>query len=169
MAENTPTVNLNKAWLESFIEKDVGPFREAIRLIREDGTAPADDALQVPAVGNLLAGNGAKAASGFYDGQKVPIAIGTMAADEGGRVNGGYLVKSLNAVLEQLDGILKNQSELFEEIEANLRDTIAEMSKTQEESLEKIDGKKFVNFFEDVDDVLSEGSGSKGGGDDDDD
>ncbi|MFJ5225928.1 type VII secretion system-associated protein [Streptomyces sp. NPDC088400] len=167
MAENTTTVNLNKAWMQSFLTDDVGPFREAIRLIREDGTAPGDD-LAVPAVGNLLADNGAKTASGFYDGQKIPIAIGTMAADEGGRVNGGYLVKSLNTILEQLDGILKQQSELFEEIEANLEDSMDKMFKTQDESLDKIDGKKFVDFFEDVDDVLSEGSGGGGGGDDED-
>lgn len=169
MAENTPTVNLNKAWMQSFLTDDVGPFREAIRLIREDGTAPGDDDLAVPAVGNLLADSGAKKASGFHDGQKIPIAIGTMAADEGGRVNGGYLVKSLNTILEQLDGILKQQSELFEEIEANLEDSMDKMFKTQDESLDKIDGKKFVDFFEDVDDVLSEGSGGKSGGDDDED
>lgn len=34
------------------------------------------------------------------------------------------------------------------------------MFKTQDENMDKIDGKKFVNFFEDVDSILSEGPGS---------
>ncbi|MFJ1746196.1 type VII secretion system-associated protein [Streptomyces sp. NPDC088116] len=167
MAENTPTVNVNKAWMQKFLDDDIKPFRKAIAAIREDGEAPASD-LKAPAVGNLLAGNGAKTAAGFHDGQKVPLAIGLMAADEGERTNGAYVIKSLNAVLEQLEEILKMQSELFEEMEANLEDSIEKMFKTQDDSLEKIDGKKFIDFFEDVDDVLSEGTGGSGGGDDED-
>lgn len=41
------------------------------------------------------------------------------------------------------------------------------MFSTQDENMEKIDGKKLVNFFEDVDDILSEGPGSGSGNNDD--
>ncbi|MFJ1896783.1 MULTISPECIES: type VII secretion system-associated protein [unclassified Streptomyces] len=164
-----PPVNLNKAWMQSFLDKDVVPFLAKIKKIREDGNAP--DGVLVPGIPNLQGGDdGSKKAHGFYDGQKVPLAIGVMAGDKDGRTNGGYLVKSLNAMVDQIDEILKFQVELFEEIEDNLEDSIEEMFKAQGDNLEKIDGKKFVNFFEGVDDILSEGTGdSKGGGGDGDD
>ncbi|NED87191.1 type VII secretion system-associated protein [Streptomyces sp. SID11233] len=165
-----PPVNLNKAWLQGFLDNDVKPFLAAVKKIKEDGDAP--DGTPVPGIPNLQGGDdGSKKAQGFYDGQKVPLAIGVMAGDKDGRTNGGYLVKSLNAMVDQIDEILKFQIELFEEIEDNLEDTIEEMFKAQGDNLEKIDGKKFVDFFEGVDDILSEGTGDSdgGGGDDDDD
>ncbi|MEU5717332.1 type VII secretion system-associated protein [Streptomyces sp. NPDC020403] len=158
MAENSPAVNLNKAWLQNFLDNDVIPFLAAVKKIREDGDSP--DKVLVPAIPNLQGGeDGANKAPGFFDGQKVPLAIGTMAGDKEGRTNGGYLIKSLNEMVDQLDEILKLQVELFEEIEDNLEDTIEEMFKTQDDNLEKIDGKKLVDFFEGVDEVLSESSG----------
>lgn len=166
-----PPVNLNKAWLQSFLDDDVVPFLAAVKKMRQDGKAP--DGTLVPGMPNLQSGDdGADKAPGFHDGQKVPLAIGVMAGDKDGRTNGGYLIKSLDKMVDQIDTILKLQVDLFEEIEDNLQDTIDEMFKTQDDNLEKIDGKKFVNFFDGVDDVLSEaggGSGGGGGGDDDDD
>ncbi|MBK3546008.1 type VII secretion system-associated protein [Streptomyces sp. MBT60] len=91
-----------------------------------------------------------------------------MAADENGRTNGGYLVKCLNGLVDQLDDILKLQIELFEQIEEDLEDTIEELFKTQDGNLEKIDGKDMIDFFEGVDEVLSESAGG-GSGDDEDD
>ncbi|GAA2348812.1 type VII secretion system-associated protein [Streptomyces kunmingensis] len=156
MADNGPTLNLNKAWLQNFLTDDVGGFLTVLKKMREDGT-------DVPAIPNLQGGeDGANKAMGFKDGQKTPLAIGTMALDKEGRTNGGYLIKSLNTLVDQVDEILKLQVELFEEIEDNLEDTIEEIFTTQEDNLGKIDGKKIVNFFEGVDDVLSEsGGGSK--------
>ncbi|MFD5037094.1 type VII secretion system-associated protein [Streptomyces sp. NPDC058378] len=158
MADNPPAVNLNKAWLQNFLDNDVIPFLAAVKKIREDGDSP--DKVLVPAIPNLQGGeDGANKAPGFFDGQKVPLAIGTMAGDKDGRTNGGYLIKCLNEMVDQIDEILKLQVELFEEIEDNLEDTIEEMFKTQDDNLEKIDGKKLVDFFEGVDEVLSESSG----------
>ncbi|WP_069169328.1 type VII secretion system-associated protein [Streptomyces griseus] len=158
MADNSPAVNLNKAWLQNFLDNDVVPFLAAVKKIREDGDSP--EGVLVPAIPNLQGGeDGANKAPGFFDGQKVPLAIGTMAGDKDGRTNGGYLIKCLNEMVDQIDELLKLQVELFEEIEDNLEDTIEEMFKTQDDNLEKIDGKKLVDFFEGVDEVLSESSG----------
>ncbi|AEN12992.1 MULTISPECIES: type VII secretion system-associated protein [unclassified Streptomyces] len=168
MAEESPTVNLNKEWLQSFLDDDVVPFLAAVKKIRENGDSP--DKVLVPGMPTLQGGeDGAKTAPGFLDGQKVPLAIGLMASDAEGRTNGGYLVKSLNGMVDQLDEILKLQVELFEEIEDNLEDTIEKMFKTQDDNLEKIDGKKLVDFFEGVDEVLSESGGGSNSKNDDDD
>ncbi|MFC9946338.1 type VII secretion system-associated protein [Streptomyces pratensis] len=166
MAENSPPVNINKAWLQSFLDNDVVPFLAAVKKIRENGNSP--DGVLVPGMPTLQGGeDGAQTAPGFLDGQKVPLAIGAMAGDKEGRTNGGYLIKSLNGMVDQLDEILKLQVELFEEIEDDLEDTIEKMFKTQEDNLGKIDGKELIDFFEGVDDVLSESGGSNDDDDED--
>ncbi|MFE1246555.1 type VII secretion system-associated protein [Streptomyces sp. NPDC058735] len=159
MADNPPAVNLNKAWLQDFLDEKVTPFLDEIKKMRENGKSPKGDL--VPGIPNLQgdAGDGAETAPGFYDGQKVPLAIGMMATEETPRTNGNYVITSLNGLVDQLDEILRLQVALFEEIEENLKDTIAEMFKTQDDNLEKIDGKKFIDFFEGADEVLSESSG----------
>ncbi|MFI1187408.1 type VII secretion system-associated protein [Streptomyces californicus] len=165
MAE-APALNLNKAWLQKFLDDDVTPFLAAIRKMREDGL---DGTKPIPGIPSLQAGDeGSKTAAGFYDGQAKPLAIGTMAGDTNGRTNGGYLVKCLNGLVDQIDDILKLQVELFEQIEEDLEETIEKLFKTQDGNLEKIDGKDLVDFFEGVDEVLEE-SGSSGGSNDDDD
>ncbi|MFI5479654.1 type VII secretion system-associated protein [Streptomyces rubiginosohelvolus] len=166
MAE-APALNLNKAWLQNFLDDELVPFLAEIKKMREDGTAT--DGTTVPGIPTLQGGeDGSATAAGFHDGQKKPLAIGTMAADENGRTNGGYLVKCLNGLVDQLDDILKLQVELFEQIEEDLKDTIEELFKTQDGNLEKIDGKDMIDFFEGVDEVLSESAGG-GSGDEDED
>ncbi|MDP9949053.1 MULTISPECIES: type VII secretion system-associated protein [Streptomyces] len=166
MAE-APALNLNKAWLQKFLDDDVKPFLAAVKKMRDDGTTSGG--VTVPGIPTLQGGtDGSKTAAGFLDGQATPLAIGTMAADEKGRTNGGYLIKCLNEMVDQLDDILKLQVDLFEQIEEDLEDTIEKLFKTQDGNLEKIDGKDMIDFFEGVDEVLEE-SGSSGGSDDDDD
>ncbi|MBT2899184.1 MULTISPECIES: type VII secretion system-associated protein [unclassified Streptomyces] len=166
MAE-APALNLNKAWLQSFLDNDLVPFLAEIKKMRDDGTT--SNGTTVPGIPSLQGGeDGSATAAGFYDGQKKPLAIGTMAADENGRTNGGYLVKCLNGLVDQLDDILKLQVELFEQIEEDLEDTIEELFKTQDGNLEKIDGKDMIDFFEGVDEVLSESAGGGSDGDEDD-
>ncbi|WP_405549577.1 type VII secretion system-associated protein [Streptomyces globisporus] len=162
MAE-APALNLNKAWLQSFLDDDLVPFLAEIKKMREDSTDG------VPAIPSLQGGDaGSKTAAGFFDGQAKPLAIGTMAGDENGRTNGGYLVKCLNGLVDQIDDILKLQIELFEQIEEDLEETIAELFKTQDGNLEKIDGKDLVDFFGGVDEVLSESAGGGSNNDEDD-
>ncbi|WP_327694984.1 type VII secretion system-associated protein [Streptomyces sp. NBC_00459] len=163
---NTPTVNLDKAWLQSFLTKDVGPFREELRRMGLPDKSPIDSDVIVPALADLVA-DGGNTAAGFLDGQVKPIAIGTMAKESGGRTNGGNVSTKLAELIEQVTGILAFQGELFAEIEDDLEETIKKMFSAQDQNMEKIDGKKFVNFFEDVDDILSEGPGSGSGNNDD--
>ncbi|PWI13053.1 hypothetical protein DI272_02060 [Streptomyces sp. Act143] len=164
MAETAPTVNLNKAWLQGFLDNDVIPFADELRKMGLPGTAPGDSTLEVPALVDLEEGGGTRA--GFLTGQdKNPIAIGLMAGDNSW-TNGQYVVKALNTFIGEITGILKQQGELFEEIQDSLEDTIEKLFKTRDENLDKIKGEDFIDFFEDVDSVLSDGSGS---GDDEDD
>lgn len=162
MAENAPALKLDKAGLQKFLTEDITPFLAAIKAMREDGWAGT---VWVPGIPNLQGGeDGAKAAAGFLDGQQAPLAIGTMASDAKGRINGGYLISCLNKLVDEIDAILKLQVTLFEEIEDNLAATFDKVLKAQGDSLEKVDGKKFVDFFKGVDEVLTEGSGGSSSG-----
>ena len=162
MAESAP-VQLNKEWLEAFIRDEIGPFKGEIKKMGSEGAAPLDASLIVPPLADLKEGGGS--AEGFLTGQKIPLAIGLMAGDTAS-TNGGFIAKALTALVEQLTGILKQQGELFDEIEENLQSSIEELFGAQSGNLEKIDGKKFVDFFEDVDDILSQGSGTGNGNED---
>ena len=77
--------------------------------------------------------------------------------------NGQYVVKALNAFIGEVTAILKQQGELFEEIQDGLEDTIEKLFKARDVNLDKIKGEDFLDFFEDVDSILSEGSGSGDG------
>ncbi|NUR42643.1 MAG: type VII secretion system-associated protein [Streptomyces sp.] len=161
MAETAPTVNLNKAWLQNFLDNDVIPFADELRKMGLEGTAPGDTTLAVPALVDLEEGGGSRA--GFLTGQdKNPIAIGLMAGDNSW-TNGQYVVKALNAFIGEVTAILKQQGELFEEIQDGLEDTIEKLFKARDVNLDKIKGEDFLDFFEDVDSILSEGSGSGDG------
>ncbi|WP_455356640.1 type VII secretion system-associated protein [Streptomyces sp. SYSU K217416] len=158
MPDNPPELNLDKAWLQRFLDDDIASFITAVKTIREDGDSP--DGVFVPGIPNLQGGGeGAMKANGFHDGQKVPLAIGTMAVDEGDRTNGKYLIGCLNKLVDELDEILKLQVEFFEEIEDSLKDSIEKLFKAQGDNLEKIEGKDFIDLFGGVDEVLSESSG----------
>ncbi|MFD3793914.1 type VII secretion system-associated protein [Streptomyces californicus] len=164
MAE-APALNLNKAWLQNFLDTELTPFLTALKNMREDGTYLGKT---VPGIPTLQGGeDGSKTAAGFLDGQAKPLAIGTMAGDKNGRVNGGYLAGCLNKLVDQIDDILKLQVELFEQIEEDLEETIEKLFKTQDGNLEKIDGKELIDFFSGVDEVLSESSGGSSNNDDD--
>ncbi|MFJ3670376.1 type VII secretion system-associated protein [Streptomyces sp. NPDC090106] len=164
MAETAPTVNLNKAWLQNFLDNDVKPFAEAIGKLGKSGYAPGDLTLEVPAFKDMEEGGGTPA--GFLTGQKFPIAIGNMGTDTTW-TNGQHLVKALTTFIAEVTAILDLQDELFAEIEDSLEDTIAKLFKTRDDNLEKIKGEDFLDFFEDVDSIFSEGPGSGDNNDDD--
>ncbi|WP_405389894.1 type VII secretion system-associated protein [Streptomyces sp. NBC_01102] len=156
MAEGGP-VNLDKAWLQNFLDRDIGGFSEEIRKIQGDGLS-ADGGF-VPALANLLPEGDLP--DGTLAGAVLPLTIGGMTKDT--VTNGQHLNKAVVAMITEVTGILDDQKILFESIEDSLETTIEKLFKTQGENLEKIEGQKFLDIFSDVDDVI----GGSGGGDDD--
>ncbi|MDH2393678.1 type VII secretion system-associated protein [Streptomyces sp. HNM0663] len=153
MADST-TVNLDKAWLENFLNHDILNFRNELKKILQDGIAPSGQI--VPAVASLLK-NG-RNPDDKLPGAELPLTIGGMVGDE--RTNGKALVEAVVELIEAIDLILENQKTLFEDIDDNLRTSIDKLFKTQGENLVNIEGDKLLDIFEDVDDSL-------GGSDDD--
>ncbi|MER5778833.1 type VII secretion system-associated protein [Streptomyces sp. NPDC002039] len=155
MAENTP-VNLDKAWLENFLNNDIANFIAEIKKIMGDGVGPGG--VVVPALDALLS----KGAHGDWalPGAELPLTIGGMTKD--GATNGQHIKEAVEELIGSVTTVLEDQKLLFDDIDDNLRTSIDTLLKTQGDNLAKIDGDKFLDIFSDVD-------GSLGGRDEDDD
>ncbi|WP_299531695.1 type VII secretion system-associated protein [uncultured Streptomyces sp.] len=149
---NTAPVNLDKAWLQSFLDTDVKHFLAEIKKIMADGTVGGE---VVPALFNLLPAG--EHGSGVLPGAALPLTIGGMLKDA--ETNGSHLDTALTELITAVHTIFKDQKLLFESIEDGLEDTLEQLFKTQGENLEKIDGEKLLDIFSDVDDNLGGGNG----------
>lgn len=156
MADDGTTVNLDKAWLENFLNHDILNFRDALKKITRDGLSTTGEV--IPSLENLSARG--KVTDDWPIEATRPLMIGYMADNE--TVNGAALVEAVTNLIKELVPILDNQVQLFEDIEDNLRTSIEELFEAQGENLTRIDGDKLLDIFEDVDDTLGEaGSGGE--------
>lgn len=146
MAQNT--VNLDKAWLENFLNHDILNFRNELKKILTDGVLENGDL--VPALANLLPEG--EIPEGWLSGAARPLAIGSLANDD--RTNGKVLVAAVTDLIKAIDLILEHQKTLFDDIDDNLRTSIDKLFKTQGDNLTKIDGDKLLDVFDDVDEDL---------------
>ncbi|WP_328583214.1 type VII secretion system-associated protein [Streptomyces sp. NBC_00370] len=152
---------LNKEWIKGFINGDLHEFQTAIGKILSDAPSErfASDmhGADVQSIVNL----GHIRPSNIHTGNSIPLAIGALAGDDG---LAGDLVKAVKDTADQLAEFVKDQKTLFEDIESNLRDAMETLLKTEGDSLNKIDGEKFLDVFEDVNDDITDSLGGSGGG-----
>lgn len=148
MPDDKNTVRLDRKWLENFLAEEVGPFRKGLESLLQD-----EPDTGVPSMWELLGGT----VDFTTLEQGKPLTIGRMATDDS--FAGKRLNDSVRTSAESIDVTVKEQIELFKSVEENLRDAIEVLFKTQGQSLEKIEGRKFLEHFEDVSDVLG-GPGS---------
>jgi hypothetical protein len=155
---DAPKLTMDKAGLQAFIDNDVKPFlKEIEKLSDEDSFGPS--------VWHIL---GKKDyANTDLLGLELPLSVGLMTGDSAkglGDVKAGPLSDQITKLAEGIITILETHKELFEEVIDALETTMEKLLKQQGDNLTKIDGEKFVDIFEDVDEILSGSSG--GGGDD---
>lgn len=125
--------------LQAFLDGDLHDFTTALTAIRKDDP------------------NGVRSLKGLLDGETTAdtlqeakfLAIGAMAADD--TVHGAALLKQLTASAQAVDTVFDKQGKLFKDIEADLRQTIKTLLKTQGTSLDSIDGAKLLDIFSDLD------------------
>ncbi|MBB5939702.1 type VII secretion system-associated protein [Streptomyces zagrosensis] len=151
-----PPLNFDKTWLENFKNDDVKTFLTAITDIQGDSTAG-------PALANLIAGG--TRGSNVPAEIKLPLSIGGMEGD--GTTNGGHLQTAVKEFIEAIVAILKDQKELFEELDDALEETLKELLDAEGDNLRKIEGGKLLDIFSDVEEVLEGDSGGSGGKKDD--
>lgn len=153
----TKTIQLDKTWMENFINVDVHDFKAELKKILKDKG-------DIPALGSLEMKNPHHFADPpIPTGTQLPLTIGAMTGEEE-MTNGSNLHKTVTSLIDQIVQMVEDQQALFDDIEHNLRETVHTLMKTQHSNLTKIDGQKFLDGMEDVDnDLSSEGSGSSGG------
>ncbi|MFJ4895958.1 type VII secretion system-associated protein [Streptomyces sp. NPDC088788] len=161
-------VVLDKGWMKNFIDTEIEDFRTAIDKISKDGRYEGNhwnehndsyDIEDVRAVGNL-----SKYGNVDADNQ-VPLALGALVGKDG---MGADLVKAVLDAAKQLNDVVLDQKKLFDDIEDALRETMDTLLNTEGESLDKIDGDKFItSVFEDVSDDIRDSLASGGGADSD--
>ncbi|OON81113.1 type VII secretion system-associated protein [Streptomyces tsukubensis] len=165
MSDGGKTIVLNKEWMKSFINGDLHDFQSAIAKMLV--SAPSErfgsnmDGVDVVSITKLQ-----DAPDNIHSNNQHPLAIGALAGKDG---LGADLVKSILDAAGKLGDFIEDQKKLFDDIESNLRDTMETFLKTEGDSMDKIDGEKFLDVFEDVEediaDSLSGGGGGGGGGD----
>lgn len=169
MAEDPgkPPLVMDKAWIKKFLDVDIADFQSELKKILTD-QVPADliaTILSAFTTGSLddviptvstLQEDGEKP-DYVLSGSTWPLVIGNMAGSA--TVHGKAVTGGVTAMAATLTGILEDQQTLFDDIEDNLRDAMDTLFKAQGDSLDKVDGEKLLDAFEDVDDDLTGGEG----------
>ncbi|MEU8824791.1 type VII secretion system-associated protein [Streptomyces sp. NPDC048636] len=145
---DSPAMTLDKAGLQTFLDSRVLPFRDQVHEIQlNDGGA-------APSMKSLIGESDVSADSPSF-GLLRPLAMGCMADDGYLEGHGASLQKAVQSTAESLVSIFEGQSELFGDIAENLRDTIHQLFNAQHDNLGSINGQKFLDIFDNVDEDLS--------------
>lgn len=142
--------HLDSAAITAFADHDVATFRDDLKKLDADAGAPSMKGLR----------DGTTTAA--TEGLVKPLAIGLMATDAGGHIDGANFTKAVGSGIDALVTILDQQKQLFEDIDANLRTTVSDLLKTQGSNLAEIKAEDFMKDFSDVDGDFGKSSGSGG-------
>lgn len=134
---------LDAASLKTFREHDLAEFITDLKNIMKD------DPNGVRSLHSVVKG----ITSPDYIGENAVLGIGLMAGDD--TVYGKTLLASVLSSATSIDTILEAQGKLFGDIDDNLESTITTLLKTQDASLEGINGEKFLDIWSDIDDDLA--------------
>jgi hypothetical protein len=128
---------LDKKGLHDFIDQQIVPFQKSLDSIANTDT---EDGVTM----NGLLGEGPTPDGGYeiFNHQR-PLSIGRLATDT--TYGGDKLVGSINEVATSIADVYTNQIKLFGDLHTNLENTIKKLLKGQHNTLEKIDGKIFLD------------------------
>lgn len=144
--------HLDSAALTAFADQDLATFAGDLKKLGEDNGTPSLKGLR----------DGTTTAT--TEGLVKPLAIGLMATDGGGHIDGAGFTKAVGSGIDALVGILDQQKKLFDDIDSNLRTTITDLLKTQGSNLADIKAEDFMKDFSDVDGDFGKSTSSSGGG-----
>jgi hypothetical protein len=137
MAEH-PKLKLDKAGLQDFVDHQIAPFKESLSKI-----ANVDNEEGVTMDALLGEGEVPKGEKEIFRLQR-PLAIGQLAGDKDW-TNGDRVIGSINETAQSISDIYTQQIKLFKDLHQNLTNTINKLMDGQHDSLEKIDGKTFLD------------------------
>jgi hypothetical protein len=130
-------LKLDKAGLQGFVDNQLSPFEKDLKHVAND-----DDESGVTMDTLLGTGHISSTDRPIYQKQR-PLSIGQLATskDWGGDV----LVSKINESAQSISDVFVKQVKLFGDLHTNLNNTITKLMTGQHDSLEKIDGKIFLD------------------------
>jgi hypothetical protein len=150
-----PPLKLDKAGLQAFVDNQIAPFEKSLNHVANE-----DDEFGVT-INAFLPGKGYidKNDRPIFNAQ-LPLPIGQLATDA--EWGGDGLVKKITEVATSVSDVYVQQIKLFGDLHTNLNNTITKLMTGQHDSLEKIDGKIFLDGLGTVPGDF-QGSGSSNG------
>ncbi|GGS69715.1 type VII secretion system-associated protein [Streptomyces griseoviridis] len=121
--------------LRSFIDEEVQPFKDDI--VRLRGSSP-EQGQSLYDMSNASAG---------------PFAIGPMGSDSD--TAGKNLVAHTTQAASAIDTVLNRHSTAFDQLKGNLLEVIDSMLKTQGETLQQVEGQKFLTAIREYDGAMT--------------
>ena len=136
MADHPP-LKMDKAGLQNFVDTQITPFETSLKHISED-----DDEHGVTM--NSLQGKGKiKTTDKPIFHKQPPLSIGQLRTDKDW--GGDVLIGKINDLADSVSQVFVKQVKLFGDLHTNLNTTITKLMTGQHDSLEKIDGKLFLD------------------------
>jgi hypothetical protein len=147
-----PKLALDKNSLQNFVDHDLANFSDSL-----DKIAHRTDTQGTPPIDFLLRKGETTTDDDFYY-RHAPLAIGAALTKEG--APGAPIVAAINASAESISDIYGQQIKLFGDLDKYLRVTITKLMDGQHDSLEKIDGKTFLDKLGTVPSDFQTGGGA---------
>jgi hypothetical protein len=132
-------LKLDKVGLQGFIDNQLAPFEKGLKHVAND-----DDEYGVTM--DTLLGTGHINNNDrqiFQKKEQRPLSIGQLATS--GDWGGDVLVGKINDSATSISEVFVKQVKLFGDLHTNLNNTITKLMTGQHDSLEKIDGKIFLD------------------------
>lgn len=136
MADHPP-LKMDKAGLQSFVDTQITPFEAGLKHISKDDEEHGVTMKTLQGKGTI------KATDKPIFHKQAPLSIGQLRTDKGW--GGDELITNINGLADSISDVLDKQVKLFGDLHLNLNTTITKLMTGQHDSLEKIDGKLFLD------------------------
>jgi hypothetical protein len=130
-------LKMDKAGLQGFVDNQLAPFEKGLKHVADD-----DDEFGVTMDSLLGTGHVNSADRDIYQFQ-APLPIGHLRSDKGS--GGTILIGKITDSAQSISDVFVKQVKLFGDLHTNLNNTITKLMNGQHDSLEKIDGKIFLD------------------------
>jgi hypothetical protein len=130
-------LKMDKAGLQAFIDNQIAPFEKSLKHVANE-----DDEFGVTVDSLLGKGHINPHDEPIFQKQR-PLPIGHLALDKDW--GGDVLVTGINDTAGSISDVFVKQIKLFGDLHTNLTNTITKLMTGQHDSLEKIDGKIFLD------------------------
>jgi hypothetical protein len=138
MADHPP-LKMDKAGLQNFVDTQITPFETSLKHISHDDEEHGVTMKTLQGKGDI------KATEKPIYHKQAPLSIGQLRNAKDTDWGAEELISKINGLADSITDVLDKQVTLFGDLHLNLNTTITKLMTGQHDSLEKIDGKLFLD------------------------